>query len=159
MLYISLRPLHFSLCADPLKTRTTLDTRLPAVMIPPLPVLQDYDISPDNGFLPPELPLTRLPDAYYKPWELVIESLPELISTKTVRAIVDRVPELSTNRLRTENEWRRAYVLLGFIAHGYIWGGEKPKDVCHPLQGIGRACANGPPASAEQHFNSFTAHR
>jgi hypothetical protein len=36
---------------------------------------------------------------------------------------------LSTSYLREEPEWRRAYSILGFILHAYVWGGTKPAEV------------------------------
>lgn len=52
-----------------------------------------------------------------------------LILAKRLRRIVDALPVLETDLLLTEAEWRRAYSILGFIAHGYIWGGDRPADV------------------------------
>jgi indoleamine 2,3-dioxygenase len=98
-------------------------------MIPSLPLLSDYDISPQNGFLPSEIPLDILPDAYYQPWETVVRNFQSLILSKRLRRIVEALPVLSTEFLLTEAEWRRAYSILGFIAHAYVWGGDRPTDV------------------------------
>ncbi|EAT81968.2 hypothetical protein SNOG_10574 [Parastagonospora nodorum SN15] len=98
-------------------------------MLPQLPVLRDYDVSPRNGFLPDEIPLEVLPDAYYRPWETVVLNFQKLILAKRLRQIIENLPILETDLLLTEAEWRRAYSILGFMAHGYIWGGEKPADV------------------------------
>ena len=100
-------------------------------MLPPLPRLSDYDVSPHNGFLPGEIPLDVLPDRYYQPWETIVRNFQSLILAKRLRRIVDTLPVLSTDFLLTEAEWRRAYSILVFIAHGYIWGGERPADVSH----------------------------
>jgi indoleamine 2,3-dioxygenase len=98
-------------------------------MIPPLPNLADYQISPQNGFLPAETPLARMPDPYYDPWEFVVENLHDLLQKKKIRRVVEALPLLSTDRLRTEPEWRRAYLLLGFMSNSYIWGMEEAKEV------------------------------
>lgn len=98
-------------------------------MLPPLPRLSDYDVSPHNGFLPDEIPLDVLPDSYYSPWETIARNFQSLILAKRLRRVVDSMPVLNTELLLTEAEWRRAYSLLGFIAHGYIWGGDSPADV------------------------------
>jgi indoleamine 2,3-dioxygenase len=98
-------------------------------MLPPLPRLSDYDVSPQNGFLPDEIPLDILPDAYYQPWETIVRNFQSLILAKRLRRIVDALPILNTDLLLTEAEWRRAYSILGFISHAYIWGGERPVDV------------------------------
>ncbi|KAF2838398.1 indoleamine 2,3-dioxygenase subfamily [Patellaria atrata CBS 101060] len=101
-------------------------------MIPKLPRLSDYGVSPVFGFLPSELPLEILPDLYYSPWEAVIRNLQPLILSKRLRGVVDKLPILSTDLLQTESEWRRAYQILAFISHAYIWGGNIPADVLPP---------------------------
>lgn len=98
-------------------------------MFPPLPRLSDYQVSPQNGFLPAEVPLDILPDRYYQPWETIVRNFQSLILAKRLRRIVDTLPVLETDFLLTEAEWRRAYSILGFIAHGYVWGGDRPADV------------------------------
>lgn len=98
-------------------------------MIPPIPILDDYNISLENGFLPTEPPLERLPDLYYAKWEAIITNLQPLLLSKRLRSVVEKLPILSTSRLQDVTEWRRAYVVLVFIAHGYIWGGDKPSEV------------------------------
>jgi indoleamine 2,3-dioxygenase len=98
-------------------------------MIPPLPQLSDYDVSPQTGFLPSELPLEILPNPYYQPWETIARNFQSLILSKRLRRIIDTLPVLNTDLLLTEAEWRRAYSILGFIAHAYIWGGNTPADV------------------------------
>jgi len=101
-------------------------------MIPPIPHLADYGISPTRGFLPDQLPLTRLPDPYYNKWEAIVANLQGLILSKRLRAVIDRLPVLSTVGLYHESEWRRAYMLLCFMAHAYIWGGDSPSDRLPP---------------------------
>lgn len=91
--------------------------------------LEDFAISPDHGFLPGGLPLQKLPSTYYAPWENLAVRLPTLIQTGQIRPLVDNLPVLTTSRLQSESEWRRAYSILGFLTHAYIWGGEKPQDV------------------------------
>ncbi|KAI2602535.1 Indoleamine 2,3-dioxygenase [Hypoxylon sp. NC1633] len=110
-------------------------------MKPPIPVLSDYGLSPNHGFLPDVLPLTRLPDPYYNKWEAIAANLQSLILSKRLRGVVDRLPVLSTIGLEHDAEWRRAYMLLTFFAHGYIWGGDTPRDrvppsISVPLLGI-----------------------
>ncbi len=98
-------------------------------MIPSIPSLVDYDISPENGFLPIELPLEILPDPYYNKWELIVANLQALLLSKRLRGVVDGLPVLSTARLHRKPEWRRAYSLLAFMTNAYIWGGDKPSEV------------------------------
>ncbi|KAI5860838.1 Indoleamine 2,3-dioxygenase [Durotheca rogersii] len=98
----------------------------------PIPDLAEYGISPRYGFLPDVLPLTRLPDPYYNKWETVAANLQNLILTRRLRGIIDHLPVLSTVGLEHDAEWRRAYMLLTFFAHGYIWGGDSPCDRVPP---------------------------
>ena len=91
-------------------------------------LLRKHDIS-HNGFLPPKLPLSRLPDPLYESWEEIVAHLPQLLERKELHRSVDRLEILPTHGLRTEDEWRRAYVVLSFLAHAYIWGGAKASEV------------------------------
>lgn len=91
--------------------------------------LDDYSVSSVDGFLSTGLPLQKLPHDYYAPWEKLAPYLPELIRTGQIRGLIDALPVLTTEWLQTEPEWRRAYSILGFFTHAYVWGGEKPKDV------------------------------
>lgn len=101
-------------------------------MRPCIPRLEDYDLSPQHGFLPIGLPLEILPNPYYNQWEVVIRNLQGLILSRRLRGVVDSLPVLSTDRLSTECEWRRAYSILAFISHSYVWGGDGPADVIPP---------------------------
>lgn len=98
-------------------------------MRPPVPRLQDYGIHPEHGFLSPDLPLEKLSDPYYEEWEAIVSNLQPLLLSKRLRGIVQQLPILSTSKLDAPEEWRRAYVVLAFITHAYIWGGEKPEEV------------------------------
>ncbi|KAI3321587.1 Indoleamine 2,3-dioxygenase [Xylariaceae sp. AK1471] len=85
-----------------------------------------------NGFLPVEQPLKFLPDEYYQPWEQIVDQLPTLITEKIIRNTVDNLEVLTTARLTTEAEWQRAYVILCFLSHGYIWGDDVPSEILPP---------------------------
>ncbi|KAJ3492397.1 hypothetical protein NLG97_g5422 [Lecanicillium saksenae] len=101
-------------------------------MLPPIPRLDDYGLSAKHGFLPNELPLARLPDPYYNKWEAIAANLPALILSRRLRGVIDRLPVLDTIGLEHDAEWRRAYSLLCFMAHGYIWSGDAPADRLPP---------------------------
>lgn len=99
-------------------------------MIPSIPRLSDYDVSVLHGFLPTEPPLEVLPNPYFDPWETALRNLQSLMLTRRLRPFVDRLPVLDRYYLlKTEPEWRRAYLVLGFLAHAYIWGGDTPSEV------------------------------
>lgn len=99
-------------------------------MIPPVPSIENYGVTEQYGFLPSELPLDRLPNAYYTPWESAASSLQALILSRRLRSVMRRMPILSTAWLRTDGEWRRAYMILAFLSNAYIWGGDHPAEVC-----------------------------
>lgn len=82
-----------------------------------------------NGFLPAEEPLKTIPNSYYEPWELLIHNLQSLLANGTLRHRIDHLPVLVTDKLRTEAEWRRAYVILTLLTHSYVWGGDKAAEV------------------------------
>ncbi|KAE8141554.1 Indoleamine 2,3-dioxygenase [Aspergillus pseudotamarii] len=102
----------------------------------PIPNPSDYGLSPELGFLPNEAPLERLPDDYYAPWEDLVSDIP-LLHHGVLQDQIERLPVLSTSRLREIREWRRAYVCLAFLLHGYMWGGEPrtniPPCISNPL--------------------------
>ena len=98
-------------------------------MLSPIPTLSDYGISPKHGFLPTETPLDVLPVAYYASWEAIVSNLQALLLSRRLRQAIDRLPILSTSYLQEDSEWRRAYVVLVFMLHGYVWGDEKPAEV------------------------------
>ncbi|KAH6609735.1 indoleamine 2 [Trichoderma cornu-damae] len=85
-----------------------------------------------NAFIPEDSPPRMLSDPYYEPWELVAHNLPELIRTGRVHDAIRRLPVLSTRSLKSEAEWRRAYVVLSFFTHAYVWGGDKPEEILPP---------------------------
>lgn len=91
-------------------------------------LLASFNVS-RNGFLPAQEPLKKIPSPYYEPWELLIHNLQGLLANGTLRQRVENISVLSTDKLRSEPEWRRAYVILTFLLHAYVWGGEKPAEV------------------------------
>lgn len=98
-------------------------------MIPALPIQEEYGISLEYGFLPAEPPLELLPDPYYNKWEAIVANLQALLLSRRLRGVIQQMPVLSTSRLQHPAEWRRAYMVLSFMTHGYIWGGDKPEEV------------------------------
>ncbi|KAI2610490.1 indoleamine 2,3-dioxygenase [Hypoxylon sp. NC1633] len=94
-------------------------------------LLRIYSIT-ENGFLPEREPLRRLIHPYYRPWEFILDDLPSLIRAKAIRRAVGRIHVLSVTELHTEEEWRRAYVVLSFLAHAYIWGDDTASEVLPP---------------------------
>lgn len=94
-------------------------------------ILKAYSVT-RNAFLPESSPAIRLSDPYYQPWESLAARLPELINNGGIHAAVSAMPLLKIDRLVGDAEWRRAYVLLAFITHANVWGGQRPCEVLPP---------------------------
>jgi indoleamine 2,3-dioxygenase len=91
--------------------------------------------------------LERLGDEYYAPWERIMDKYNGLLLAGRLREAVlkvsslaksahNQLPILSTFYLEGIAEQRRAYVVLSFLAHGYIWGDPTSTDVTSPLREI-----------------------
>nr|XP_036574254.1 indoleamine-dioxygenase [Colletotrichum truncatum]KAF6780655.1 indoleamine-dioxygenase [Colletotrichum truncatum] len=93
------------------------------------PAVQDFK---DHGFLPSDPPCRRLCSPTYQPWEEMISQLPALIKSGKIRNETKELPLLSTKELHHETEWRRAYVIMCFLAHGYIWASNPPAEQVLP---------------------------
>jgi len=90
--------------------------------------LAEFDVSSTLGFLPSKLAST-LPLPYYTPWEQLGTTLPELLRQGTFREIVLSTPLLSIGRLLDVEEWRRAYVILGYLSNAYLFAITPPAEV------------------------------
>ena len=97
-------------------------------MLLSIPELEDYGLSPTTGFLPDTIPVQRLTNSYYRPWEAIMEKLQALLLSGRLHEAVDNLPMLTVSHLHTLEEYRRAFMVLGFIGHAYVWGGEGPCD-------------------------------
>lgn len=99
-------------------------------------ILRKYDIDPFRGFLPSQDPLQRLPYKRYHVWEDLGDDLPKLLGARLgqVREPLRHLPVISTDKLVTDDDLRRAHLLLCLFAHAYVWGGTEPMD--HIPKGI-----------------------
>jgi indoleamine 2,3-dioxygenase len=82
--------------------------------------LSDYEISPEQGFLPQD-PLGHLPDS--PTLNDLGHELPKLLSARTVRRFIDKQRQLLPSipsTWRTE-EYRAAMRILSFCGHAYVW--------------------------------------
>jgi indoleamine 2,3-dioxygenase len=82
--------------------------------------LSDYEISPEQGFLPKK-PLEHLPDLLTL--NHLGRELPKLLSARTVRQFIDGQRQLlpiihPTWRMK---EYRAAMRILSFCGHAYVW--------------------------------------
>jgi indoleamine 2,3-dioxygenase len=118
-----------------------LPSRVPAPM-PPLhiPKIEDYGISAELGFLSSQCPAASFGDdsdrrGCYARWDELIARLPRLISSRTHRSEIRALPTLDAGELASsEAALHRAYVVLGFLIHAYVWGGrgEEPVEIVPP---------------------------
>ena len=85
--------------------------------------LAKYDISSVNGFMGDEIPLKRLGDEYYEPWERIMDKLPGFLHTDKDEFYkqIKELPVLKLDKLKNKLEERRACVVLSFLSHGYIF--------------------------------------
>jgi len=74
----------------------------------------------NNGFLPEELPLAKLPEEWEE-WENLVEILPKLNESKTTRTAVMHLPAMAIGDVEDEAVLRRLYSVLVLVCHSYIW--------------------------------------
>jgi indoleamine 2,3-dioxygenase len=82
--------------------------------------LSDYEISPEQGFLPQD-PLSQLPDS--PTLNHLGHELPKLLSARTVRRFIDGLPQLLPSIPPTwhTEDYRAAMRILSFAGHAYVW--------------------------------------
>lgn len=103
-------------------------------------LLDDFDISIERGFLPKDDPLRsfsgsgKMDLGYMGAFKLenFASNIPKFLASGTLRKEVNN---LSPNKftpafelyggLESDAEYRRAMMLLSFIGHAYMWGGEE----------------------------------
>ncbi|KAI8081672.1 Indoleamine 2,3-dioxygenase [Halteromyces radiatus] len=104
--------------------------------------LEEYDISPVTGFLPPEPPLRRLDNPYFLPWETMMDDFNGLLLAGKLREKILKMPLLDYKYLNTIQEYRRAFLILCMLSHSYIWGKHEeasetlPANLAVPWTGI-----------------------
>lgn len=102
----------------PLHQKETEESKMTSNIIPNL---ADYGISKETGFLPSPPPLCRL-SVYFEEWEQIMDHLNALTLSGKLREKVQRLSELSVEKLGSKAEDRRAFIVLTFIAHSYMYG-------------------------------------
>ncbi|MEU4639494.1 hypothetical protein [Micromonospora sp. NPDC023814] len=88
-------------------------------------LLARHGVDTERGFLPTEDPVRRLPEAY-QAWEDLAVELPKVLSAGRVHEWIERLPELDIADL-DRNELNRAMLLLSYLGHAYVFGGEEPR--------------------------------
>jgi indoleamine 2,3-dioxygenase len=85
-------------------------------------------VNRDRGFLPFEDPLIQLPKPF-DAWEDVALQLPKLFATDQLRRTLLALPPFPFEDLRDSRERERAMVLLSYLGHAYVWGGDRPETI------------------------------
>ena len=85
-------------------------------------------LSPERGFLPPQDPLQRLPQAF-DAWESTASVLPKLFASDRLRKTLEDLPPFPVDAALNDFERERAMVLLSYLGHAYVWGAAKPAGV------------------------------
>lgn len=80
-------------------------------------ILQSYDIS-SKGFLP-EIPIPLL--THNQEWESFVEKLPLHNRNGNTREEFVKLPKFDLDLLKTDKEYKRAYVILSMVANAYIF--------------------------------------
>ncbi|VDP24378.1 unnamed protein product [Heligmosomoides polygyrus] len=68
-----------------------------------------------------------------------------LLQSRRLREVVHCMPELTTEKLATYEDWRLAHLLLVTITSGYLWSGDPeeaplilPRNLCTPLMAVSK---------------------
>jgi indoleamine 2,3-dioxygenase len=87
--------------------------------------LTDYDISQERGFLPETDPPVSLPNEYQS-WEEIANQIPKFLVSDQLRTLVDALPLINIDNLKSNPLKERAMMLLSYIGHAYVWFTGKP---------------------------------
>jgi indoleamine 2,3-dioxygenase len=83
------------------------------------------EISHERGFLPLQDPLNRL-SGPFDPWENAAQLLPKLLVSDRLRRTIADLPPFPIELVNDDRERERAMVLLSYLGHAYVWGGDQP---------------------------------
>src|SRR5690242_3526569 len=87
-----------------------------------------FEISHERGFLPSQDPLNRLPGPF-DPWENAARLLPKLMVSDRLRRTIADLPPFPIELVNDDGERERAMVLLSYLGHAYVWGGDQPARI------------------------------
>ncbi len=112
-------------------------------------VLSDYEISPEQGFLPQD-PLELLPDS--PTLNHLGRELPKLLSARTVRRFIDEQHQLlpSIPPIWRTEDYRAAMRILSFAGHAYVWevpeqpAAKLPRQLAQPWHAVAQRLGRPP---------------
>jgi indoleamine 2,3-dioxygenase len=85
--------------------------------------LAHFEINDQRGFLPEHDPLEALPRPEFAAWEKAAQTLPKLLASDSLRAILEALPEFNTTLLANKRELERAMIILSYLGHSYVFFG------------------------------------
>ncbi|HET7233235.1 MAG TPA: hypothetical protein VFJ16_24705 [Longimicrobium sp.] len=89
--------------------------------------LAAFDVHPVYGFLPPNDPPRRLPEAFAA-WESLAGELDKQLIAGTAKRAIRALPQLDPSTLEAPGDVARAMLLLSYFGHAYVWGERQPAD-------------------------------
>lgn len=112
--------------------------------------LEDYAISPDTGFLPPQPPVEVPLPGVFRPLEQIAARLPKWLVSGNLRAVVARLPEVAVAEVDLdEPQLRRAMLIYAYLTHAYVWGEpgparRLPRNLAVPFHAIAQRLGRPP---------------
>lgn len=90
--------------------------------------IEEYEISPDRGFLPSRDPLPSITDPTASPLCELAESMPKLLAARQFRPYADN-RTIASLKIHDGDTLRCAGRILSFAGHAYVWEDpQKPAD-------------------------------
>ncbi|MBD2354173.1 hypothetical protein H6G41_05965 [Tolypothrix sp. FACHB-123] len=92
--------------------------------------LEDYEISPETGFLPAHSPAeVQLPDIFWQV-QKTASLLPKLMATRKIRSFLATILKVDVERATlTQMQLRQAMQVYSYLTHAYVWGEATPAQI------------------------------
>ena len=87
--------------------------------------LEAFDVDPTRGFLPPQDPITSLPEPFAE-WDRLARDLPALLLTGQVRTALETLKTPDLTILETTPQLERSMLIISAFGMSYVWGVEPP---------------------------------
>ncbi|OUL18797.1 hypothetical protein BV378_34810 [Nostoc sp. RF31YmG] len=92
--------------------------------------LEDYEVSPESGFLPTNSPAeAQLPDIFWQV-QKTVGLLPKWMTTGKIRHVIENILKVDVERATlNQMQLRRAMQIYSYLTHAYVWGEATPAKV------------------------------
>lgn len=80
---------------------------------------QEFQISPERGFLPQTDPLRSLGSAF-SAWEEIAQNLPQIVASQKIQQQLASLPKFELSKINSAPQRERALQILSFIGHAYL---------------------------------------